>query len=322
MNRRPFVFACASLIAALALPSVAQDFPNKPIRIVVTSAPGALSDQSSRLYGDRMSAFLKQPVVVENVAGAGGLVAARQVAKAAPDGYTLISVANTLVSIPHLNARAGYSLKDFTPVGETVRSPSLLVVAGNSPYRSLADIVADAKKRPGAVSYASGGVGTTSHLPVEMFASQAGVEFMHVPYKGNAAAVPDVAGGRVPFMMGTATGFAELMKAGQLRALGITSEARSPQFPNVPTFKEQGFGEATFEIWIGLLAPAGTPAPVIERLAAAMEFARKDPEVVAKLEAAGQTISQVRTPAQFGAVLRDDDVRLGNIIRQKKISAE
>lgn len=313
------------LAGSLALPflSRAQDaYPSKPIRLVVSSAPGALADQASRLYGDRMSAFLKQPVVIENISGAGALLAARQVARAAPDGYTLLTGANTLVTIPHLNARAGYAMKDFTAVGEMVRSPSLLVVAASSPYKSLGDLVAAAKKQPGSVAYASGGIGTTSHLPVELFARQAGVKFTHVPYKGNSAAIPDVVGGRVPFMMGTATGYAELLKSGALRALAITSEARSPKFPSVPTFKEQGFGEATFEIWIGMVAPAGTPAPVIARIAAAMEAARGDAELVAKLDGAGQTISNVRTPAQFAAVLRGDEERLAKVIQEAGITAD
>jgi tripartite-type tricarboxylate transporter receptor subunit TctC len=203
-----------------------------------------------------------------------------------------------------------------------VRSPSLLVVATASPYKSLADLVAATKKQPGGIAYASGGIGTTSHLPVELFAKQAGVKFTHVPYKGNSQAIPDVVSGRVPFMMGTATGVSELMKSGALRALAITSETRSAKFPNVPTFKESGFEDATFEIWIGMVAPAGTPPAVIARLGAAMEAARNDKELVAKLDAAGQTISNVRTPAQFAAVLRSDEEKLGKLIAEASITVE
>lgn len=323
MKRRQILQGVAA-VTALPLFSHAQDgaYPSKPIRVIVSSAPGALLDQATRLYGDRMAAVLKQPVVIENIAGAGALLAARQAAKAAPDGYTLLTVANTIVTIPHLNSRAGYAVKDFTAVGEMVRSPSLLVVGASSPYKTIADLVADAKKKAGSVAYASGGIGTTSHLPAELFARQAGVKFTHVPYKGNSQAIPDVASGRVPFMMGTATGFSALMKSGALRALAITSETRSTKFPSVPTFKELGFDDATFDIWIGMVAPAGTPAPVIARLAAAMETARADAELVAKLDAAGQAISNVRTPEQFAAVLRGDEERLRKLILEAGITAE
>lgn len=323
MKRRTLLGGMAALPSLHLMGAHAQGaaYPTKPIRAIVSSAPGALLDQATRLYGDRMSAILKQPIVVENIAGAGALIAARQAAKAEPDGYTLLTVANTIVTIPHLNPKAGYSMKDFVAVGEMVRSPSLLVVANNSPIRTLADIVAAAKK-PGGLAYASGGIGTTSHLPVELFARQAGVKFTHVPYKGNATAIPDVVAGRVPFMMGTTTSYSELLKSGQLRAIAITSEERSPKYPNVPTFKEQGFDEASFEIWIGMIAPAGTPAPVIQRLAAAMEAARSDKALVERLDAAGQTISKVRTPAQFAAVLRNDEEKLRKLIVEAGITAE
>ena len=154
--------------------------------------------------------------------------------------------------VPHRNANAGYSVKEFAAVGEMARLPSMLVVGGASPFLSIADLVAAAKKRPGQVSYGSGGVGTTSHLPV-LFARQAQVTFIHVPYKGTAVAVPDVTSGRVDFLMGTPTSLVGLMKNGGLRALAITAETRSPKFPNIPTFKELGFDDATFDIWVGLL---------------------------------------------------------------------
>lgn len=325
VNRRKVLQYLSTLppLSAAAFTAQAQDpFPARPIRIVSTSAAGALLDVASRLYAEPMSRALKQPAIVENMGGGGGLLAVRHVAKSAADGYTLLAAANTITTIPHLNAAAGYSLKEFTAIGEMARSPSLLVVSGESAFKSLGELVAAAKAKPGNVSYASGGVGTTSHLPVELLARQAGVNFTHVPYKGNAAAVPDVVGNRVGFMMGTPTSLAELMKNGALRALAISSETRSPKFPDVPTFKELGLADATFDIWVGLLAPAAIPAPVRARLAEAMDAARKDPVVMARLDAMGQAISEVRTPAQFDAVLRQEDAKYQKLIKDANIVAQ
>lgn len=196
MKRRDMVYGMTalgtSLAAALPMPPAhaQESFPSRPIRVLVASAPGALTDHVTRLYADKMSGVLRQPVVVENVAGAGSIIAVRQLIKAPPDGYLLLTGANTLVTQPHLNPKSGYALKDFTPVGEMVRSALMLVVGGGSKYRRMADVITDARARPKAVAYASGGIGTTSHLPVEMLARQAQVTFTHVPYKGNSAAIP------------------------------------------------------------------------------------------------------------------------------------
>ncbi len=326
MDRRKLLQYLASLAPAIPaaglLPAHAQDaFPSKPVRIIVTSSPGALLDAASRLYADRMAAALKQPVIVENMTGAGGLLAVRHVAKAPADGYTLLAAANTIATLPYLNTSAGYSIKEFSAVGEMARSPSLLVVGAASPFTSLADIVAAARKNPGQLTYASGGIGTTSHLPVELFARQAGIKLTHVPYKGNAVAVPDTAANRVGFLMGTPTSLVELMKSGQLRALAITSEKRSPKFPDIPTFKESGFDEATFDIWVSLLAPLATPKAVRMKISDAMEAARNDPNIIARLEGMGQVISDVRTPDQFDAVLRSEDEKYRKLIKDANIVA-
>lgn len=325
MNRRPLILGAAAMLAAAFFPAVqAQEasFPSRPIRLLVGTAPGALADQAARLYAERMSAYLKQTVLVENVTGAGTLLAVRQTAKANPDGYTLHVNANTLVTVPHVNAKAGYTTKDFVGIGELVRSPSLLVVSGSSPYKTLADLIAAARQKPGQVSYGSGGIGTTAHLPVEVFAREAGIRLTHVPYKGVAAVVPDLVAGRVSMMMSTATSTMELIKSGGLRVLAISSAARSPQFPNVPTFKELGLPEATFEIWIGMVGPAGIPKPVRDRLSQALEAARSDPRLVAQLAGAGQQISAVRTPEQFDAVLKSEEEKFARVIKEAGITAE
>jgi tripartite-type tricarboxylate transporter receptor subunit TctC len=323
MNRRTLLrFLAGSSVATLPLARAQDTFPDRPIRIMVASSPGALVDQASRLYAERMSHFLKQPVVVENVAGASSLVAARQLFKSPADGYTLMTSANTIVTVPLLNRNAGYAVKDFTAVGELARSPSVLVVGGSSPFKSLPELVAAARRNPRRLSYASGGVGTTGHLPVEIFARQAGIELTHAPYKGISAAIPDIVANRVSFAMGTPTSTVELMKSGALRPLAISSEARSPRFPSVPTFKELGYPEATFEIWIGMVGPTGIPAPVRARLAQALEAARSDRDIVARLEAAGQDISRVRTPEQFEALLRAEEDKFRRVIKDANISVD
>jgi tripartite-type tricarboxylate transporter receptor subunit TctC len=323
MDRRQLLqyFAGCAAAAGTLSAQAQDDFPSRPIRLIVSSSPGALLDAASRLYADRMSAYLRQPVVVENMAGGGGLLAVRHVSKSPADGHTLLAAANTITTVPYLNSKAGYSLKEFAGVGEMARSPSLLVVGAGSPFKSIADIVAAAKKTPGGVNYGSGGVGTTSHLPVELFAREVGITLTHVPYKGVAVVVPDVVANRVGFMMGTPTSLAELMKSGSLRALAITSAMRSLKFPDVPTFRELGLGEATFDIWVSLLAPAATPKAVRGRIAEAMEAARKDPNLVARLESQGQVISDVRTPDQADAVLRAEDARYRKLIRDAKIES-
>ncbi|MDF3839920.1 tripartite tricarboxylate transporter substrate binding protein [Cupriavidus basilensis] len=306
------------------MPVLAQDpaFPSRQIRIVVGTVAGTLVDQSARYYAEKMSVFLKQPVVVENVSGASSLLAIRQVMKAPADGYTLLAAANTLVTVPHVNPRAGYAVSDFTAIGEMVRSPSLLVTRGAGPYRTLAELIAAARKSPGQVSYGSAGIGATNHLPVELLARQAGVSFTHVPYKGIGAALPDAVAGRLSFVMGAATSMAELLKSGTLRPLAISLNRRSPKFPDVPTFRELGYPDVTFEVWVGVVGPAGIPAAAKSRLAEAMAFARADHDIIRRLDAVGQEISPVRTPEQFAGVLRTDEDKFRKLIRDANIIAD
>lgn len=326
MTRRAMIKCIAGLALSAAVSNAGAQptaFPSKPVRIIAGSAPGALLDVAARLYADRMSQFLKQPVLVENMSGASSTVATRFVARAPADGYTLLGGANTIVTIPHLVKDAGYdTTRDFVGVGEMVRSPGILVVGGSSPYKSVADLVAAAKKSPDAIPYGSGGQGTTSHLPMEMFLRQAGIRMIHVPYKGVAPAVPDVISGRVAGLMGTATSFIGSMKAGQLRAIAITSDNRSPKFPDVPTFKELGYPGATFSIFVGLMAPAAIPQSARARLGDSMEAARADRAMRERLEAIDQEISDVRSPEQFHAFLIEEEAKYAKLIKEANIKAE
>jgi len=316
---------CGISLAVITAGAAAQPvpYPTKPIRIIVSSVAGALLDSSTRLYADQMSRYLKQPVVVENMPGASSMLGARYVARSAADGYTLLAFANTVVTMPRLVKGAGYDFnKDFVPVGEMARSPALLVVGGASPFKTLDGLVKAAKLQPGALTFGSAGQGSTSHLPVELFIKSAGISLTHIPYKGVAAVVPDLISGRVSCMMGTATSLYGSIQAGSMRALAISSESRSTKFPNVPTFKELGHPEATYSIFVGVAAPAGIPKAVQARLAEAMEVARSDPALQARLAALDQEVSDVRTPEQFQRFLLAEDKRTVQLIKDAKIQPE
>jgi tripartite-type tricarboxylate transporter receptor subunit TctC len=323
MKRRTFIQACAAVTAGAPVvrSAIAQaaNFPAKPIRFVIPTTPGSVSDAVARVYGESMAKRLKQPVVVDNMPGAETLLAVRHVAKSPPDGYTLTVSANTLVTLPYVNPSSGYNPSDFTGISYLSKMPMALVVAADAPYKSIGDLVAAAKKSPGSISFGSVGIGTTSHLPVELFAHAAGITLNMVPYKGIPLAIPDVVTGRVAFMMGTAPSVRELIKAGRLRALAVTSEARSADFPGVPTFAELGYGEATYELFLGLVAPAKTPADVIQLLASTAEEAKKDPAVRERLRALGQELPTQSNPEQFNAFLHAEATRMKKIVKEANI---
>ena len=324
MDRRKLLMTFPALAAgSTALSALAfNGYPNKPIRIICGSTAGALLDVATRLYAEKMTLELKQPLVVENVAGASSVLAARTVIRNPADGYTLLTAANTVLSMPHISAKAGYKVGDFTPIGEMARSPSVLIVSAESPFRTLVDVIKAAKANPGSITYASGGVGSVSHLASELFAEQANIKLVHVPYKGVAPAVTDAVANRVDLLMATPTSVDAMVKTGRLRMLAITSENRSAKYPDVPSFKELGLPRATFEVWVGMFAPANLLEPVRAALGRAMEVVRNDPQVQRKLEEHGQTISDLRTPDAFNAFVRADDASLGKLIRTANIRSD
>jgi tripartite-type tricarboxylate transporter receptor subunit TctC len=254
-----------------------ETFPNRPVRIIVNTAPGGLVDVTTRLVAEKMRETLKQQVIVENRAGGDGLIGIRAVKAAPADGYTLLASAGTIAMQMAIKLDPGYDLtKDFTGVGLMGRSPFLLVVEPNQPYKTVADFVAVAKSDPTKVSYASAGVGTMTHVAAEVFLQKAGVSnktLLHVPYKGNGAAMTDVMSGRVTTIFEAYASSSGKIKAGQLRALGVTSAARISALPDVPTFTEQGVPDYTFHTWMSLVAPAGTPSAVVQRLSEALHAA-------------------------------------------------
>jgi tripartite-type tricarboxylate transporter receptor subunit TctC len=269
------------LALVVASPTMAADpFPTRPIRILVNTGPGGLVDVTTRVVGQYLSEVLKQPVVVENRAGGDGLIGIRA-AKAAPaDGYTLLASASTIALQLAVKAEPGYELKDFTGIGVMGRSPFLLVEAPDKPDKTLADFIARAKANPNKLSYASAGVGTTTHLGAALFVQQAGVQIVHVPYKGNGPAMPDVLSGRVDMIFEAYGSSGAKIKGGTLKALGVTSGRRLPALPGVPTFAEQGVPNFTFYTVMYLVAPARTPKEVVQQLSEALRTALSNKALV------------------------------------------
>ncbi|KJK22190.1 hypothetical protein UB46_22825 [Burkholderiaceae bacterium 16] len=317
-SRHLLKYLSGCLLASVVFPVQAQDgsYPVKAVRLIVSTSAGGMTDILARLYADNLSKTLKQPFVVENMPGASTMLASRYVARQAADGYTLLVAANTIATLPHVEKNAGYQMKDFTGVGELARSPSLLVVGGSSRMKTIPELVAAAKRNPGAVTYAYTGRGTTSHMTAELFARDAGVSFNGIAYKGISLAVPDVLAGRVEFLMGPSTSTEQLIKSGKMRALAITSGSRSPAFPDVPTFRELGYPDATYNLFFGIFAPVAIPDAVRKTLADAIDSAKKDPTFTGRLRRLGMEVSNVRTPQQFNAFLGDEEEKSVSLLRQ------
>jgi tripartite-type tricarboxylate transporter receptor subunit TctC len=282
------LFTIAALFAGIASAQPAGTYPSRPIRIVVSSAPGGTIDTVTRLVAQKLTEDMGQSVIVENQAGGGTLVATRAVKAAAPDGYTLLATSNSITSVPALRLTPGYDLlKDLVPVAQMVRSPWFLVVGAAQPDRSFTDLIGRAKANPGKLTFASSGIGTSPHLASELLAKRAGIQVMHIPYKGNGAAMPDVISGRVTMILEGPAAAMPKVKAGQFRILGVTAANRLEAFPDVPTLAEQGAPGYSAEVYAGLFAPAGTPPEVVEKVAAAVKKATSSGELRIRLLAEG-----------------------------------
>jgi tripartite-type tricarboxylate transporter receptor subunit TctC len=319
LNRRFFLFSLA-LLPAFAR---AQAFPSRAVRIVVPFPPGNLTDRLARVLAERLHAAWGQPVVVDNRPGAHGNLGAMEVVKAAPDGHTLfMGYVGTHAVNPSLYPDLPYDpVKDFAPVALVASVPNLLVVNPQLPARDVRDLVALAKAKPGALTFASIGSGTSTHMAAEQFKLAAGIELVHVPYKGIGAALVDVIAGRVDFMFGTVASAYPLVKAGKLRGLGVTTIERAAAAPEVPTFSEQGYAGFEQGAWFALYAPAGTPAPVIGALSAEVGRILRRPEVAESL--GGQGITPLGgSPRELADFQRDEAARWARVVRQAGIKPE
>ena len=296
-----------AVLLILALPVLAQGYPDKPIRLIVPFPPGGGTDIFARLVGSKLSETLKWVVVVENRAGAGGNIGVDAVAKAPPDGYTIvIGQTSNLAINPTLYSALPYDpLKDLIPVIGIASAPLVVVVAATSPYQSLKDIVAAAKSKPGEMMFASPGNGTVAHLAGERLQSVAGVKFQHVPYKGSAQALTDLMGGNVHLFMSSVTTALAQIKGGKLRAIAVTSARRLAELPNVPTVAESGYKGFEASTWFGLLVPRGTPAPIVTQLNREVNRILQKPDVRKTIASeGGEPLGG--TPEQFSALLRSE----------------
>jgi tripartite-type tricarboxylate transporter receptor subunit TctC len=288
MNKMLRALALALLGASTLAQAQPEDFPKRPIKIVVPFAPGGATDVIARVVGKRLSEQFNQPVVVENKAGASGNIGAVSVARAAPDGYTLLLATSSHAINATLYRKLDYSLTaDFAPLSNLASVPLLLVVNPEVPARTPAELANYAKALAGQVNFASGGTGTAAHLAGELFNSVTGARMTHVPYKGGTLAQTDLIGGQVQAMFANLPEVLTQVQAGKLRPLAVTGKARRANLPDVPTFTEAGFPQVDASSWFGLFAPAATPAPVLAKLSAAIASAVADPAVQARLKELG-----------------------------------
>ena len=293
-----------------------QTYPSRPIRLVVPLSPGGFADVPTRMLLPRLSAALGKQVIVENKPGAGGTIGADSVAKSAPDGHTLLVAATPHVISAHLYRALPYdSLKDFAPVALFGAGPYALVVNPQRlPVASVRELIAAAKSAPGKIDYASSGNGSAQHLVSALFNTLAGIELNHVPYKGSGPAMQDLLGGQVPVSFAGVPNVISAVKAGKLRALAVTTPTRWSELPDVPTVAESGIPGYEATLWLGLAAPAGTPAEIIARLYAETAKALLDPELQQSFRSAGVNTA-IMNPQEFGVFLRAEHEKWGKVVR-------
>jgi len=325
-KRRALLRALGVLMGvATATSALAQasSYPNKPVRIIVPFAVGGIADTFARVIGIKLTEDWGQPVVVENKTGAGGNIGAEAVARAAPDGYTLVmgNIGSHAVNVSLFKTIPFDPIKDFVPIAHVLDADGLLVVNPSVKANSVREIIEMARAQPGKLSYASGGLGTTSHLAGELFKSTAKVDIVHVPYKGNSPAIADLLSGQTQLSFATMPTVLPHVKAGKLRAVASIGLARTVALPDVPTVAESGLPGFEVSNWIGLFAPAGTPPDIVSKLNAEVQKIMRSPDVQKRLESEGARFIPM-TAAQFAAFQKDEATKWAKIIRDANIKAE
>jgi tripartite-type tricarboxylate transporter receptor subunit TctC len=317
--------ACLIAMAVMAAPDArAADYPNHPIKLVVNYAAGGPTDLLARLFGDFISKDLKQPVIVENKGGAQGAIGAEEVARSDPDGYTLLfTTGSVIVTNPLLYRKLSYDpVRDFKMLAIVCDSPLVMEVHPSVPAKTVAELVAYAKQNPGKISFGSGGVGATVHLAGEMFKQVAGIQMTHVPYKGTGQALPDLLAGQIQLMFDSVSTVLPQVKSGSLRALGVTTERRSPDLPDVPTIAESGYPDYRVSLWYGFAAPAKLPDELTARISASLDSAMNDDAFRDKLEKLGFPPERPRSAAAIQQFIDADRARWSAVIKAQSISLD
>lgn len=314
--KKTFLAFAALVLATCAAPAAAQaGYPNKPLHIVVGFAAGGTSDALARDVARALTEVLGQTVVVENRPGAGGNIGNEMVAKAAPDGYTILFASSSIAIASAVYTKLGYDpLKDLAPISRVASVPNLLAVPASLPANNLKDFIELARSKAGSVSYASAGNGSVGHLSGAMLGKMAKVDLLHIPYKGNAPATLDLISGRVQANFNQISFLLPLINGGKLKALAVASRERSPLLPDVPTIAEQGYPNYDLEPWFGMFAPAGTPQAIIDRLSLEVDRIVNSPEMKKRWELQGGR-SVGGTPESFARYFRDETARMGRLVR-------
>ncbi len=310
---------CAALLAAGGV-QAQQNYPVRPVKIIVPSAAGGGTDSSTRFMTPRLEEFLGQRIIVENRAGAASMIGSEMVARSAPDGYTLLTGISTITIQPSMVKNLAFdTLKDFAPISQLVILPNILVGHPSLQPKTVKDLIVFAKARPGQLEFASAGTGSNLHLCMEMFLGMTGLKMVHVPYKGSGQAIADLAAGFVPLMITNMITGTQQVKAGRLRAYGVTSARRSPSAPDVPTIAEQGIAGYEAVQWYGLMAPAGTSKDIIAKLHKGVVLALQDAKVK-ELYANHGADPVGNTPEEFAAVLRTDMAKWAKVVKAAGLS--
>jgi tripartite-type tricarboxylate transporter receptor subunit TctC len=311
--------ACAALLPFAAL---AQNFPSRPVHLVVTYPPGGSSDLMARIMGQKLGDYWNQPVIIESKPGAAGSIGMEYAARQPADGYTFVVGNLGPVAVNPIITKVPYSMdKDFIPVALTATGPNILVVSSNSPYKTLGDLLADARARPGAINFGTSGPGSMAHLGGELIVRQANVKLVGVPYKGGGLAVNDILAGHLQFMVADALPVSQFIKANRLRPLALTSAKRSRLFPDIPTFAEAGLQGLVAENWWGVFLPVGTPKPIVDNYHAALVKIMADPDLKDKFGALGVE-AQASTQDEFRAFLAAEIAKYTKLVADNGIKGE
>jgi tripartite-type tricarboxylate transporter receptor subunit TctC len=309
----------AVAIAAIAAPAAAQDYPNRTIRFIVPFGAGGPTDVFTRALGEELRKSLGQPIVMENRPGAGTIIGTTEVARAAPDGYTLLMISATQTTVETLNPNKSYRLmRDFVPVAPLMNSELVLVVPERSPVNSLKELIALAKAKPGTLNYGSSGPGSNYHMAGELIKNLAGIDIVHIPYKGSTGARGDIISGQIDMMFDSVPTMAPTIEGGRVKALGTSGKVRSPILPNVPTIAEAGIADYNATIWIGVMAPAATPKDIVELLNREINKILQRPDIAESWRRQGAN-TMVMRPEEFGTYIEAEIERWGKLIKANNI---